>query len=140
MEILGAVGGGIAAAGAALLAILRNPQKRARIVGSAASALTGGAVTSVDSMRSTVDALKMAVDSLTSTVESQGRSLKAAETRVTQLEERLIERDEKISELRRELTQTKRQLTMERNASKKLKETVDKLVTQLEGLGKEPEL
>lgn len=140
MDIFAIIGGGIATAGAALLAMLRNPQKRARLVGSAASVLTGGAVTSVESMRSTVEALKTAVDSLTATVESQGRSLKAAEARVATLEERVSDRDDKIAELRKELTQTKRQLTMERNAGKKLKETVDKLIAQLEDLGKEPDL
>lgn len=134
MEMVGWASVAAALLGAVVIAVVRNPQKRARMLGPAAAMLTGGAVTSVEGVRTSVDALKAAVDSLSATVASQGRSLAAAEDRVCLLEQKVSDRDETIRGLQKELAQTRQQLKTERAAGKKLRTQVDGMTIELEAL------
>jgi chromosome segregation ATPase len=116
---------------AAAVALVRNPQRRARVLSPISSILTDGAVTSVEGVRTSVNALKSAIESLSATVASQGRSLAAAEERVCVLEQKVADRDETIRALQSELKQTKQQLSTERSAGRRLKTQVTALTDEL---------
>lgn len=123
------------AAGIALVATLRDPEKRAKIVAPIASILTGGLVNNLSTVKAGVDALGSALESLAGTVVSQGASLKLAEERIEQLEDRLALREAKIAELSKQLTAARRELTTEKKQNKLLRGEIVELREELGRLG-----
>jgi peptidoglycan hydrolase CwlO-like protein len=133
-ELVSAFSAGAAGLTAMGVYFMKNPARRAKLVGPIASALTGGSVASLEGMRTTVDALTMAVTSLTATVRSQGESLAEAQSRMEIVEKKVTDREATIAQLETELAATIRELKDERANSRELKARIEALTEELEVL------
>lgn len=133
-ELISAVSAGAASLAAVGVYFMKNPARRAKLVGPIASALTGGSVASLEGMRTTVDALTMAVTSLTATVRSQGESLSEAQSRMEMLEKKVTDREATICQLETELAAAVAELRQERENARELKARIEILTEELEVL------